>query len=326
MKKMADVENVVCSAETKVRHPELYHYTGEAGFDGIVRTQTLWCSHYRDMADTTEVQLMRDLLVPPVAKQMNAIAACFNRHNRRLWEASGRGEKVAGDLVKALYNSTFDGKGHYSTLEAYLFSFSTYAGDTDFDREHGIRSQWDRYGKNGFCFVFDIGEMANLLKQEGDTRYWAWLKLDPVRYADQPVESLFPKLVQLSADTLRQFLGGVKYPEMAIQEFLEGAALLKATDYKFEREVRIIGIPGTAKMARQAAREFESFDASMPLPDLRKRADGRRYIAMSEGLDRQLPIKRIIIGPGADQDQRAAHARSMLGNHIPITISRVSIE
>ena len=44
MNKIANVENVVCSVETMSQHPELYHYTKPAAFEGIVGTQTLWCS------------------------------------------------------------------------------------------------------------------------------------------------------------------------------------------------------------------------------------------------------------------------------------------
>jgi hypothetical protein len=60
--KIANVENVVCSGETMSRHPELYHYTKAAAFEGIVGSQTLWCSHYREMLDADEIRLMRKLL------------------------------------------------------------------------------------------------------------------------------------------------------------------------------------------------------------------------------------------------------------------------
>jgi hypothetical protein len=107
-----------------------------------------------------------------------------------------------------------------------------------------------------------------MLKQEGEARYWAWLMLEPVRYADRPVEEIFPELVSGSADTLRQFIiGGVKFPEMAVPEFLAGTTLLKGATYKSEREVRIVAIPGTAKTARYAAKEYpDQFDAAVPLP------------------------------------------------------------
>jgi hypothetical protein len=156
MNKIADVENVVCSAETKVRHPELYHYTRPEAFEGIIGTQSLWCSHYRDMADVTEVRLMRDLLSKAVAPRMNAIVGNnYNRKLRRKWNGCGGGEQTARDLVNSLYGATFDGEATYSTLEAFLFSFSTHSDDTAFDRENGVQSQWEKYsGRNGYCLEF----------------------------------------------------------------------------------------------------------------------------------------------------------------------------
>jgi hypothetical protein len=275
MNKIANVENVICSVETMSRHADLYHYTNPMAFEGIVGSQTLWCSHYREMADTDEIRLMRDLLPRAVAPRMDAIVETLNRRTRRLWAASGRGAKTARDLVNSLYGATFDGKAHYSALEAYLFSFSTHAGGHVFDREHGISSQWESYaGPEGYCLVFDIREITQMLRREMDTRYWARLTLDAVRYADRPVEDIFPELVNASADTLRQFIDGVKVPEIGVVEFLAGATLLKGANYKSEREVRIVAIPGTTKMAKYAAKEYpDQFDATAPLPQIRYFAD-----------------------------------------------------
>jgi hypothetical protein len=156
-----------------------------------------------------------------------------------------------------------------------------------------------------------------------DARYWARLTLDPVRYADRPVEQIFPELVDASADTLRQYIDGVRFPEMAVPEFLAGATLLKGAAYKSEREVRIVSIPGTAKAAKHAAKEYpDQFDESAPLPEIRARPDtGKRYVALFDGLGLRLPIKRVIVGPGARQEERAERARSMLGD-IPVMLSR----
>jgi len=323
MNKIANVENVVCSIETMSRHPELYHYTNLTAFESIVGSQTLWCSHYREMLDTDEVSLMRTLLPAAVAPRMDAIVEKLNRKMRRLWAASGRGAQTARDLINSLYGATFDGRAVYSTLDPYLFSFSTHAEDTEFDREHGIPSQWERYAKReGYCLVFDIAEVARMLRQEGNARCWAWLMLEPVRYADRPVEDIFKELVDGLANTLRQFIDGVQLPEVAVPQFLAGTTLLKGATYKSEREVRIVAIPGTAKIAREAAKEFpDQFDARAPLPEIKARPNtGKRYIALFDGLDLQLPVKRVIVGPGARQEERAAWARSILRD-VPVTMS-----
>ena len=161
MDKIANLENVICSAETMSRHPELYHYTGPGAFEGIATSQTLWCSHFSEMLDTDEIKLMRGLLPPAIAPLMDAIIDGQNRHTRRLWDKAGRGEKTARDLVNSLYGATFDGQAHYAAFDAYLFSFSTHAEDADFDQQHGIRTQWEQYaGLDGYCLIFDIREIA----------------------------------------------------------------------------------------------------------------------------------------------------------------------
>jgi hypothetical protein len=200
------VENVICSLDTMRNHPELYHYTKRVAFEGIVRSQTLWCSHYSEMLDADEVRLMRNLLPQAVAPQMDAIVEQLDPSLRRIWDGAGGGATTARELVNALYGAIFDGKGSYSALDAYLFSFSTHATDDSFDREHGIRSQWDRYaGLDGYCLVFDIRDIAEMLKTEGAARYWSWLMLEPVRYADRMVEEIFPELIDSAADTLGNY-------------------------------------------------------------------------------------------------------------------------
>jgi hypothetical protein len=323
MKKTINVENVICSSDTMSRHPDIYHYTNQAAFEGILGSQTLWCSHFREMLDANEVRLMRDLLPPAVAPQMDAIAEKFNRNKRRVWRRAGGGIETARSLVNSLYGATFDGEAVYSALDVFLFSFSTHADDTAFDREHGVRSQWDEYaGPEGYCLVFDICGVARLLDLEMGARYWAKLTLAPVRYADRPVEDIFPELVDASTDTLRQFVDGVRSPAMAVPEFLAGTTLLKGAAYKSERELRIVGIPGSPTMAQHAAMEHpDEFDVAAPLPAIRARSEtGRRYIALFDGLGLRLPIKRVIVGPGTQQEKRAELVRSMLDG-VSVTMS-----
>jgi hypothetical protein len=104
--KIANVENLICSAATMSRHPELYHYTNPAAFEGIVGSQTLWCSHYREMVDTDEIGLMRNLLPPAVAPRVDAIVEKLNHRTRRLWDAFGRG---TNKLIQADTQARLDG-------------------------------------------------------------------------------------------------------------------------------------------------------------------------------------------------------------------------
>jgi hypothetical protein len=290
------------------------------------------CDEHKS-ADRNEIELAREPLIAAIAPLMDAIMKKnenqkFNRTMRRSWHKLGGGNQTARDLVNSLYGATYDGKAVYSSLDPYLFSFSTHADDSAHEREHGVRSQWDRYtGGEGYCLVFDLGKVADMLKQEGSARYWAWSTLDPVRYVDAPIENLFPELVSGLADILRQVLLGIKTPEVATRDFLRGTTLLKDANYTSEREVRIVAIPGTATLAHHAAKEYpREFDATQPLPGIRTRPEphsDKHYIALFSGLNLRLPIKRVIVGPGARQAERGAWAQSILGD-VPITLSKIA--
>jgi hypothetical protein len=320
---IANLELTVCSIETQAKHPELFHYTKPAAFENIVKSNTFWASHYRDMVDPTEVLLMRNRLPLAIGPRFDEIVSSkVNRHARRLWKKSGAGLGTARDFVESLYGATFDKRSDLTAMDAFIASFSTHAAEGDFEREHGIWNQWRDYaGLDGFCIVLETAALGRMLGEEMDTRYWAHLMLDPVRYGDAPIEELFPELLQASADTLRQFLDGEKEPEMAVQQFLVGSTLLKDASYRPECEVRIVGIPGTKRMSYQAAHDHPATFKVLPLPEIRRRPGTmKRYVTIFEGGRTKLPIKRVIAGPMAGR-QGVDFAHSLI-NAVPVTLSR----
>jgi hypothetical protein len=320
---IANVPLLVCDPQVWRAHPELYHYTGRAGFEGIVKSSSFWATHFHDMKDPTEVVGLRTALPPVIAAHFDKIVATFktDRVARRLWKKEGRGLGTAHDFVNSLYGATFDKKAP-TALDAFVTSFSTHAGDGDFEREHGLWSQWRDYaGADGFCMVLDTKATGLLLAEQCDVRYWAHLKLDPVRYGDRPIAELFPELVEAAGRTLQQFLAKVREPEMGVQEFLIGSTLLKDPEYRQERELRIVAIPGTGNMSAIALREHSDVFKPLPLPEIRTRNDGRRYVSVFEGKPIRLPISRVIVGPAASADERVELVRSLLPG-VPVSVSK----
>jgi hypothetical protein len=321
---VANTALTVCSVETQAEHPELFHYTRPAAFENIVKSNTFWASHFEDMTDKKEILLLREPLIASLAPRYDALVSSLNRRTRRLYKKGGSGTGVARDLVDALYNSTFKNKGGFTALGVFMTSFSSHSGDTPFEREHGLYSQWKEYaGEDGFCIVLDTAALGQLLGLDIDARYWVHLSLRPVRYAfaGVPIHSIFPELVDAAADTLRQCLDGSPH-EIGLPEFLVGSSLLKEPKYKEEREVRMIAIPGTAPLSDRARKEHSDFTV-LPLPEIRKRTDGslRRYVSIFDGLGTRLPIKRVIVGPSLRQAANAEFARSIMGN-IPVSSSQ----
>jgi hypothetical protein len=58
-----------------------------------------------------------------------------------------------------------------------------------------------------------------------------------------------------------------------------------------------------------------------PIKKVRGLSNSKKYIALFESLSGTLPIKRIIVGPGANQDEDLEFARSVVSDRIPIVIS-----
>jgi hypothetical protein len=118
-----------------------------------------------------------------------------------------------------------------------------------------------------------------------------------------------------------QILAGVREPEMGVQEFMIGSTLLEDPKYRPERELRIVAIPGTGKLNAIAMREYPHVFKPLPLPQIRAREGGRRYVSVFEGKPVRPPILRAIVGPAPDADERIALARSLLPG-VPISLSK----
>jgi hypothetical protein len=68
-----ETQLTIASEEFLSSHPELHHYTTFAGLEGIVRSSTVWASHFSDLNDATEVILFREPLVRAVTESFSDI-------------------------------------------------------------------------------------------------------------------------------------------------------------------------------------------------------------------------------------------------------------
>ena len=196
MSLIANVELEICSVETQAAHPELFHYTRVAAFESIVKSNTFWASHYRDMADQTEVLLMRKRLPAAIAPRFDEIVSStkLTRVQRRLWKKSGGGLGTARDLVNSLYGATFDNRSDIVTaMDAFMTSFSTHTADGDFQREHGAGASGGLCRTRRFLHRARHGRSQPPTRPGHGSRYWAHLKLDSVRYGDAPIDELSPE-------------------------------------------------------------------------------------------------------------------------------------
>ncbi|MFZ2160422.1 MAG: DUF2971 domain-containing protein [Bradyrhizobium sp.] len=319
------------------KHPELFHYTKEPGFLGIMASQTLWATHFKNLNDTTEVQLLRKPLQAALA--LRFAANLEERQKRsmtfsaRVFGHGGREVVAAGlaeSLVSALYKVTY---GHHTKLQfgaPYVTSFTTHS--KNYEKNHGLLSQWRDYGKEGYCLVFDTAALSKMLWIDFDKAYFVHLNMDEAIYAveDFDIEEKFGALLRQCERYVGEVLNDNQTPDMIEDGFAPFAAattMFKHQGFREENEVRIVAIPGTQYLSDRTKAEFSAF-VEKPIVESHKTAsaDGkviRKHIALFSRTDERLPIARIIVGPGPDQEARFQKAKSLTDDSIMVTRSGI---
>jgi hypothetical protein len=313
---MQEIDVVIGSAKLQADHPELFHYTRPAGFEPILRSNTLWATLFRDLTDQQEIRVLKPALTATIIGLFDKAVAKRSRSVRRRFEHHGGAKYQADKFVDSIYKATFERNDPRFAVDAFTTSFTTHAADSPFEQENGLQSQWTEYAPDGFCIVLDTVEMCRLLGLEFDARDFTHLNLEPIRYAFDgvPLRDHFPNLDPALTSSIEQFLNQVHNPEMAMVQFLQSATLLKEPGYKEEREVRIVAIPGAPGYQAQAAKEHAHYIAK-PLSRIEPQPNGsgKLRITIFDGLGIKLPIKRVIVGPSAHQASNAALARNLIG-------------
>jgi DUF2971 family protein len=307
-------------------HPELHHYTTEAGLKGITNTNCLWATHFADLNDATEVRLLQEPLAAvlgsrfcKLVKQRQSESLKVRRAVSDLGGLRAVSTDLARDFVSSLYSVTFDGVGTFDFGSPFITSFCTHSGDQSYEKENGLLSQWRGYGRDGgYCIVFGTHELSQLLGVEFDVNYYVHMNMDAARYAldGVSVESLFPELLERCDLFMSELLKGNRQPaaEDGFAPFVTGATLLKHQGFREEREIRIVSMPGTKEVQDQVCKEHPEYVAK-PVKQVRKVTSNfgeRRHIVLFEGLEAKLPIKRVIVGPSRRQDDNFKFAHTLL--------------
>jgi hypothetical protein len=318
------------------QHPELHHYTTLQGLQGIVATNSLWTTHYSDLNDATELMLIRAPLERELAQGFRELIRAKSNQSFKASRAVAAvgglkraAEDAARQMIALLYASTFtleDGFHGVDDLKgpAFIASFCTHSAPAEsYERENGLLSQWRGYGgSGGFCIVFDTPQLFELLGKEHATHAYMNLAIDPVRYLypDTPVSEVFPQL-RAMCDHMMRYLLDNKHgePEDIFSDFIKSAIFCKHHAFHEEREVRVAVRPATEGWRAAIAGQGKwAVPPSKPIIG----GDGsRRRIVLFDTLGERLPIKRVIVGPCADQQSNAEKIRALLGAEVAIRCS-----
>ena len=229
----------------------LYHYTTWGGLLGILKTRTLWATHYRFLNDYSEIVLFRDklvsLILPYVAAGYQKLVERSPDVAQRISHEGGLDHVIRHD-AEVFVDAQYDAIGH----EIYILSFCGEHKDP-YTNANGLLSQWRGYGPGGgLALVFNTREIEEILKTEAERFEYSAMHLSDLIYSDDE-ETLRKELsadLSVIGDDVLQFFDPAKSSALERAEVLKGygafvscVSRYKHRGFREENEVRAVALP-----------------------------------------------------------------------------------
>lgn len=294
-------------------YDELIHYTSAAGLAGILSSQCLWATHSAYLNDADEIKLFFDRRLHPLIESAVRLAIC------ELIKIPGNEKIVLGGFDRAVADAA-DGlsdsirKVTLAFNQPYILSLC--ASKDERVRANGLLSQWRGYGKDGgYAIVFDAKALQLRLEEEAKNHLYQHIQWGDVHYYDETSDDLLAAEEIQEAEAILG-AGVLKFMKEQVPENFEPiyealttlSCLYKDWGFHEEREVRIIAIP-----SHKTVKDAALLNASRTPPKIPKAfiRDGcpipyiELFNSAGSAANRlTLPIKRIVIGPHREKQQR----------------------
>jgi hypothetical protein len=313
-------------------YKKLYHYTTWDGLLGILKTQTLWATHYKFLNDYSEIVLFRDKLVSLI---LPYVREAYEREIKQspdieeaINETGGLGLVIQHD-AKVVVDAQYRATGH----EIYILSF---CGEhkNSYINNNGLLSQWRGYGSGGgFALVFDTRKLEEILRVEATRFQYDIMHLSDVVYSNDEARfkaELSPDL-SIIADDVRNLFDRTKTTLeeknlKGYQAFVNCISRYKHCGFSEENEVRAVILPTAID---RTYLHVDKAKAATLRPEKERNFRQKNgqlvpYIELFNSSDIELPIERIIVGPHREKEPRATALRVMLRNtKIEVTCSDI---
>lgn len=320
--------------KTSEVYRRLFHYTSEAGLNGILESQALWATNIRHLNDFRELTLFGEigpkLIFPAVRNVYAKLSAASVKARNFISTHPGGLEEIAehdaGGFIEAMYGAT--------GTNFFVTSFCGEDGD-EYINENGLLSQWRGYGgSQGFMIVFDTEGLESIIQKENEKFAYEIMHLSDVVYSDDE-ENLQAELSgaigairDYTQTHLEQTISGAPESDEGapMDAFVQCITRYKHRGFKEEHEVRIAG--WARDDATQKRMEADLGAPPRPLKpiNVRTRADGKNipYIELFGAPQFTLPVQRVVVGPHADKVAVATKWREKLeAKGIEVTISDI---
>jgi len=311
--------------------PSIFHYTDATGLIGILENETLFATDYRYLNDSSEGQVIKELLLPIFEAEIASITPKLIGKKwlkKEFYQDHGIGghKLQAESIYKALTRAT-------DNVSPFFVSSFCRHDENSAAYEHGLLSQWRAYSQgSGFALEFDEAKIADLIKIEQNKYCYAGLKWDYVTYEAyseafdrQQFDGVASEMVRSQFETVNidvSEVTGKKDLDKAVLEYAKLAPFFKHAGFKEESEYRIVGVcVRRSKVPKGEPREAKQ---------IKFRQRNNFIVPYIELFDHgpQFPLKSIIVGPSHSQ-QRQAEAVKMLaeteGFSIDIRLSDIPL-
>jgi len=299
-------------------HEEVFHYTTAAGLHGIASSKTLWACHIHSLNDKEEGVGFSRRILPMILRPE------FKRYVVESEDLSARvqtADHLGVDLFDHWLEKIVEGfkKAQDTAQDHYITSFST--TKDEWISQNGLLSQWRGYGLDGgYAIVFDAKGLAGLLNTEREMYYeegcvWGDVQYhmeDFSRVQDEQVLKHFECVKNAANDYW--ITGGIlkAYPAFESIELL--SAFCKHRGFEEEKEVRIVVSepsvevgPDPSKQSGTPCRKVSSYlRDGVVVPCI--------HLFEDQKLN-SLPIRRVIVGPHPEKQERKESVEILLRNH-----------
>jgi len=320
-------------------HPELFHYTGIRGLEGIVTKQTLWATHAAFLSDVAEIRAFQDrlpeILRPGVTSGVEARIRAVPAAQALVEEMGGKAkaiEEILAGIANGMYRALLGTEGTEPFAEFYIASFCTAAAEDI--AQHGLLSQWRGYGQEGgYAIAFDTSRLELLLKEEAEKWQYDLLGGDVI-YSSDPdkIREELGEDLDVLAASIAEFLSTAGAPKLLGSTYyplVRCACRYKHWGFHEEKEVRIVGVlQNRGVFAAEKTRGLVATEK--PRKAFLRSGTAVPCIHLFEEIthlpDKPLPITRIIVGPHRDKDKRRRAVEILLDQHhldVPVSVSDI---
>jgi Protein of unknown function (DUF2971) len=297
------------AAHLAATHPELFHYTGIRGLEGIVTSQTLWATHAAFLSDAAEIRAFQarllEILRPWVASRVEALIRTTPANQALVDQVGGKAkaiEEIMTGIANGIYGALLGTEGTEPFAEPYITSFCSPA--TKDIAQHGLLSQWRGYGQaGGYAIVFNTSRLDLLLKEEAEKWRYDLFRGDVIYSSDSDTKLRveFGEDLDALAASIAEFLNTAGAPESLESTYyplIRCACRYKHWGFHEEEEVRIVAIPQNREVF--AAEKTRGLVATeKPRKVFFRDGTAVPCIHLFEGIthlpDKPLPITRIIV-------------------------------